>query len=32
MPYQGYFINLDRSPERRAVMEAQLAGLDPPAH
>jgi len=28
--YLGYYINLDRSPDRRAAMEAQLARLDPP--
>ena len=31
MAYLGYYINLDRSPDRRAAMEAQLATLDPPA-
>jgi len=31
MPYIGYYINLDRSPDRRAAMEAQLARLNPPA-
>jgi GR25 family glycosyltransferase involved in LPS biosynthesis len=31
MPYVGWYINLDRSPERRAQMEAQLARLDPVA-
>jgi GR25 family glycosyltransferase involved in LPS biosynthesis len=29
MPYVGRYINLDRSPERRAEMEAQFALLDP---
>jgi len=29
MAYIGHYINLDRSPERRAAMEAQLARLDP---
>jgi len=29
MPYVGWYINLDRSPERRAQMEAQFACLDP---
>ena len=32
MPYVGRYINLDRSPERRAEMEAQFAQLDPVAH
>src|SRR5271157_102699 len=27
MAYVGYYINLDRSPDRRAVMDAQLAQL-----
>src|SRR5271156_180192 len=27
MAYLGYYINLDRSPDRRAVMDAQLARL-----
>jgi hypothetical protein len=27
----GYYINLDRSPDRRAAMEARLRLLDPPA-
>jgi len=31
MRYRGYFINLDRNPERRVAMEAQLANLSPPA-
>jgi GR25 family glycosyltransferase involved in LPS biosynthesis len=31
MPYVGCYINLDRSPERRAEMEAQFARLDPVA-
>jgi GR25 family glycosyltransferase involved in LPS biosynthesis len=31
MPYVGRYINLDRSPERRAAMEAQFARLDPVA-
>src|ERR1051326_3145311 len=31
MSHIGYYINLDRSADRRAAMEAQLAGLDPPA-
>ena len=31
MPYVGRYINLDRSPERRAEMEAQFARLDPVA-
>jgi GR25 family glycosyltransferase involved in LPS biosynthesis len=31
MPYIGYYINLDRSPDRRAAMEVQLARLNPPA-
>jgi GR25 family glycosyltransferase involved in LPS biosynthesis len=31
MPYDGRYINLDRSPERRAEMEAQFARLDPVA-
>jgi GR25 family glycosyltransferase involved in LPS biosynthesis len=30
MPYIGHYINLDRSPERRAAMEAQLARMNPP--
>jgi GR25 family glycosyltransferase involved in LPS biosynthesis len=29
--YAGYFINLDRSADRRAAMEAQLSALDPVA-
>jgi GR25 family glycosyltransferase involved in LPS biosynthesis len=29
--YLGYYINLDRSADRRAAMETQLARLDPPA-
>jgi GR25 family glycosyltransferase involved in LPS biosynthesis len=31
MDYLGYYINLDRSTDRRAAMEAQLARLIPPA-
>ena len=27
MTYAGHFINLDRNPERRTEMEAQLASL-----
>lgn len=30
MPIAGYFINLDRSTDRRAAMEAQFRALDPP--
>ena len=30
MAYVGYFINLDRATDRRATIEAHLAGLDPP--
>lgn len=31
MPYVGYYINLDRSPERRTSIEAQIARLRPTA-
>jgi GR25 family glycosyltransferase involved in LPS biosynthesis len=28
--YNGYYVNLDRSPERRIAIEARLSRLDPP--
>ena len=31
MEYRGLYINLDRSPDRRAVMERQFAALKLPA-
>jgi GR25 family glycosyltransferase involved in LPS biosynthesis len=31
MAHIGHYINLDRASDRRAAMETQLAGLDPPA-